>query len=115
MDLSGYFLSRSRNVIPLRLRLRFTGQLQLFLFLVRLSSWHFSKGKGWPSRCSPGLKRSPSWPGNTRSAGEFLYQQVHTAEKALGAAFALSSRPDDVLYSYRSPRLGCGNWSWPWC
>ena len=29
---------------------------------------------------------------------KFLYQQVHTAEKALGAAFALSSRPDDVLF-----------------
>ena len=51
-------LSRSRNVIPLRLRLRFTGQLrQLFMFLVRLRSCRLSKGKGWPSRCSPGLKR----------------------------------------------------------
>ena len=29
---------------------------------------------------------------------KFLYQQVHTAEKALSAAFALSSRPDDVLF-----------------
>ena len=29
---------------------------------------------------------------------KFLYQQVHTAEKALGAAFAPSSRPDDVLF-----------------
>ena len=29
---------------------------------------------------------------------KFLYQQVHTAEKALSAAFAPSSRPDDVLF-----------------
>src|SRR5271165_2534666 len=29
---------------------------------------------------------------------KFLDQQVHTAEKALSAAFALSSRPDDVLF-----------------
>ncbi len=29
---------------------------------------------------------------------KFLDQQVHTAEKALGAAFAPSSRPDDVLF-----------------
>ena len=29
---------------------------------------------------------------------KFLYQQVHTAEKALSAAFASSSRPDDVLF-----------------
>ena len=29
---------------------------------------------------------------------KFLYPQVHTAEKALGAAFAPSSRPDDVLF-----------------
>ena len=43
---------------------------------------------------------------------KFLYQQVHTAEKALGAAFAPSSRPDDVLFYLRSPKLGCGNWSW---
>ena len=66
-------LSRSRNVIPLRLRLRFTGQLrQLFLFLVRLSSWRLSKtyraafggplasrelwvGRSCSSRCLPSL------------------------------------------------------------
>jgi hypothetical protein len=29
---------------------------------------------------------------------KFLYQQVHTAEKALSEAFAPSSRPDDVLF-----------------
>ena len=29
---------------------------------------------------------------------KFLYPQVHTAEKALSAAFAPSSRPDDVLF-----------------
>src|SRR5271166_3070451 len=29
---------------------------------------------------------------------KFLYQQVHTAEKALSAAFACSSKADDVLF-----------------
>src|SRR5271166_4773650 len=29
---------------------------------------------------------------------KFLYQQVHTAEEALSAAFAHSSKPDDVLF-----------------
>src|SRR5271165_5900378 len=29
---------------------------------------------------------------------KFLYQQVHTAEKALSEAFTPSSRPDDVLF-----------------
>src|SRR5271166_346564 len=29
---------------------------------------------------------------------KFLYQQVHTAEKALSEAFSPSSRPDDVLF-----------------
>ena len=29
---------------------------------------------------------------------KFLYQQVHTAEAALGAAFACSSKADDVLF-----------------
>ena len=29
---------------------------------------------------------------------KFLYQQVHTAEKALSEAFAPSRRPDDVLF-----------------
>ena len=28
-----------------------------------------SRGKTWPSGCSPGRNRSPRWPGSTRSAG----------------------------------------------
>ena len=92
--------SRSRNVIPLRLRLRFTGQLrQLFMFLVRLSSWCLSRGETWPSRCSPGLKRSPSWPGNTRSAGSSSTNRFTPPRRLSSAAFApCSSRPDEVLF-----------------
>ena len=90
--------SRSRNVIPLRLRLRFTGQLrQLFMFLVRPSSWRLSKGKAWPSRCSPGLKRSPSWPGNTRSAGSSSINRF-TPPRRLSASLRTLKRPDDVLF-----------------
>ena len=34
------------------------------VFCVPPSDYCLSRGKAWPSRCSPGLKRSPSWPGN---------------------------------------------------
>src|SRR5271165_7229015 len=48
---------------------------------------------------------------------KFLYQQVHTAEQALSQAFAppLQHLPTRSFSTCRSPRLGCGNWSWPWC
>ncbi len=46
---------------------------------------------------------------------KFLYQQVHTAKEALSEAFAPSSRPATSFSTCRSPRLGCSNWSWPWC
>ena len=109
-------LSRSRNVIPLRLRLRFTGQLrQLFLFLVRLSSWRLSKGKGWPSMCSPGLKRSPSWPGNTRSAGSSSINRFTPPRRLSAKPSHPQVDPTTSSSTYRSPKLGYGNWSWPWC
>ena len=46
---------------------------------------------------------------------KFFYQQVHTAEKVLSEAFAPSRNPTTSFSICRSPRLGCGNWSWPWC
>ena len=57
-----------------------------------------SKGKGWPSRCSPGLKRSPSWPGNTRSAGSSSINRFTPPRRLSAQPFALSRRPDDVLF-----------------
>ena len=105
--------SRSRNVIPLRLRLRFTGQLrQLFMFLVRLSSWRLSKGKGWPSRCSPGLKRSPSWPASTRSAGSSSINRFTPPRRLSAQPSHPQVDPTTSSSTYRSPKLGCGNWSW---
>ena len=98
-------LSRSRNVIPLRLRLRFTGQLrQLFMFLVRPSGWRLSKGKGWPSRCSPGLKRSPSWPGNTRSAGSSSINRFTPPRR-------LSAQPRTLKSTRRRPLVPTGHQS----
>ena len=47
---------------------------------------------------------------------KFLYQQVHTAEQALSQAFAPSTPIPTRSFSIcRSPRPGCGNWSWAWC
>ena len=46
---------------------------------------------------------------------KFLYQQVHTAEEALSRAFAPQPRPTRSFSTCRSPRPGCGNWSWAWC
>ena len=43
---------------------------------------------------------------------KFLYQQVHTAEKALSEAFAPSSRPDDVLFYLPVTKAWLRNWSW---
>ena len=57
-----------------------------------------SRGKTWPFRCSPGRKRSPSWPGNTRSAGSSSINRSTPPKQALGQAFAPSSTPDDVLF-----------------
>ena len=90
--LSGYFvLSRSRNVIPLRLRLRFTGQLrQLFLFLVRLSSWPLQQRQGLAIQVLAGTETVSELARQHEVSRKFLYQQVHTAEEALSAAFALS-------------------------
>ena len=92
-------LSRSRNVIPLRLRLRFTGQLrQLFMFLVRLSSWRLQQRQGLAIQVLAGTETVSELARQHEVSRKFLYQQVHTAEKALSAAFAPSSRPDDVLF-----------------
>src|SRR5271157_4562665 len=91
--------SRSRNVIPLRLRLRFTGQLrQLFMFLVRPSSWRLSRGETWPSRCSPGRKQVSELAREHEVSRKFLYQQVHTAQQALDSAFAPVLRSEEVLF-----------------
>ena len=46
---------------------------------------------------------------------KFLYQQVHTAEKALTQPSHSQVDPTTSSSTCRSPRLGCGNWSWPWC
>ena len=46
---------------------------------------------------------------------KFLYQQAHTAQEALTQAFAPDPRPTTSSSTCRSPRLGCGNWSWAWC
>ena len=47
---------------------------------------------------------------------KFLYQQAHTAEEALSRSLrTLESDPTTSFSTCRSPRLGCGNWSWPWC
>ena len=88
---------------PLRLRLRFTGQLrQLFMFLVRLSAGA-SKGKGWPSRCSPGLN-GLRLARQHEVSRKFLYQQVHTAEKAL-------AQPRTLKSTRRRPLLPTGHQS----
>ena len=68
------------------------------VFRVPPSDCCLSKGKTWPSRCSPGRKRSPSLARHHEVSRKFLYQQVHTAEKTLSEAFAPSRRPDDVLF-----------------
>ena len=47
---------------------------------------------------------------------KFLYQQADTATHALTRAF--DPAPDGrrrPLLTCRSPRPGCGNWSWLWC
>ena len=46
---------------------------------------------------------------------KFVYQQVAAAEVALDRAFAPRRGPTTSSSTCRSPRLGCGNWSWPWC
>ena len=46
---------------------------------------------------------------------KFLYQQVHTAEAALGRPSHAQVKPTTSFSTCRSPRLGCGNWSWAWC
>ena len=90
--------SRSRHAISLRSPAQAGPLRYMSMLRVPPSDCCLSRGKTWPSRSSPGLKRSPSWPGNTRSAGSSFYQQVHTAEEALSEAFAPSSRSDDVLF-----------------
>ena len=57
-----------------------------------------SKGKTWPSRCSPGRKRSPSWPGNTGQQEVPLSTGRTPPRRRLSEAFAPSRRPDDVLF-----------------
>ena len=112
---SAYLLcrSRSRNVIPLLLRLRFTGQLrQLFRFLVRPSSWRLSRGETWPSRCSPGRKQSPSWPASTRSAGSSSTNRCTPRNRRSTVPSPLFCDPRRSSSSCRLPSLGCGNWSW---
>ena len=98
--------SRSRNVIPLPLRLRFTGQLrQLFMFLVRPSSWASAEAR--PGH--PGARRD----GNSLRVGprhevsrKFLYQQVHTAEQALDV-------PSHPVHAIRGgPLLPAGYQAW---
>src|SRR5271157_635426 len=47
---------------------------------------------------------------------KFLYRQVHTAEERLSAKPSHPQvDPTTSFSTCRSPRLGCGNWSWPWC
>jgi len=62
------------------------------------------QSKAWPSRCSPGLKRSPSWPGNT-SQQEVPRSTGSHREEALSEAFAPSSKADDVLFYLPVTRL----------
>jgi hypothetical protein len=61
--------SRPRNAISLRSPAQSGPLRHMSVFRVPPSDCCLSRGKAWPSRCSPGLKRSPSWPGNTRLAG----------------------------------------------
>ena len=46
---------------------------------------------------------------------KFVYQQVHTAEEALNDSLRSLVDPTTSSSTCRSPRLGCGNWSWAWC
>ena len=57
-----------------------------------------AKARARLSRCSPGLKRSSELGRKHEVSRKSLNQQADTAEKALSAAFALSSRPNDVLF-----------------
>ena len=43
---------------------------------------------------------------------KFLYQQVHTAEEASAKPSHTQVNPTTSFSTCRSPRLGCGNWSW---
>ena len=98
MDCQATLSSRSRNVIPLRLRLRFTGQLrQLFLFLVRLSGCTQQR-QGLAIQVLAGAETVSDLAREYEVSRKFLYQQAHTAEEALSEAFAPSSRSDDVLF-----------------
>ena len=46
---------------------------------------------------------------------KFLYQQAHTAEEASAKPSHPRVDPMTSFSTCRSPGLGCGNLSWPWC
>ena len=68
------------------------------MFLVRLSSSRPQQRQGLAIQVLAGTETVSELARQHEVSRKFLYQQVHTAEKALGAAFAPSSRPDDVLF-----------------
>ena len=46
---------------------------------------------------------------------KFLYQQAHTAEECSTKPSHPRVDPMTSFSTCRSPRVGCGNLSWPWC
>ena len=96
--------SRSRNVIPLPLRLRFTGQLrQLFMFLVRPSSCASAEARpGHPGarQDGNGLRVGP------RTRGQQEVPLPTGSHRATGARQSLRtlSRSEDVLFYLPVPK-----------
>src|SRR5208282_2981924 len=104
--------SRSRNAISLRSPAQSRPLRYMSMLRVPPSDCCLSKGKTWPSRCSPGLKRSPSWPGNTRSAGSSSINRCIPPRRLSAKPSHPQVDPTTSSSTCRSPRLGCGNWSW---
>src|SRR5271157_654624 len=107
--------SRSRNAISLRSPAQSRPLRYMSVFRVPPSDCCLSRGKAWPSRCSPELKRSPSWPGNTRSAGSSSINRFTPPRRLSAKPSHPQVEPTTSFSTCRSPRLGCGNWSWLWC
>src|SRR5271165_4110223 len=107
--------SRSRNAISLQSPAQSRPLRHMSVFRVPPSDCCLSRGETWPSRCSPGRKQSASWPGNTRSAGSSSINRFTPPRRLSAQPSHTQVNPTTSSSTYRSPRLGCGNWSWPWC
>ncbi len=94
--------SRSRNAISLRPPAQAGPLRHVLMSRVPPSDCYLSRGKTWPSRCSPGLKRSPSWPGNTRSAGSSSINRFTPPRR-------LSAKPSHPQVDPRRPFLPAGH------